>query len=141
MAQTARTPQEAQAGVSDALQDLSDNTRLLVREEVAAAQRETWDKVRRAAPGLALLAGASCFAAAAAAASFRLSLHLLEKSLSPTSAAFTATAVYGAAAGTAGALGVWRLRQAGPLFPVDTARQAAGDIADAARQRQHGASA
>lgn len=38
------TPQEAQAGVADALRDLSDNSRALVRHEIAAAQQEMWDK-------------------------------------------------------------------------------------------------
>lgn len=133
MAKTTRTPQDAQAGVTDALQDLSDNSRTLVRQEVAAAQREMWQTARQAAPGILLLAGAGCLAAASAAASFRLSLRLLEKPLSPTAAALAATAMYGAAAGAAGVLGAWRLRQAGPLFPAETARQAAGDIADATR--------
>lgn len=135
MAKTTPKPQEAQeaqAGVADALRDLSDNSRTLVRQEVAAAQREMWDKARRAAPSIGLLAAAACFAAASAAASFRLSLRLLEKTMSPASAAFTATAVYGAAAGGAGAIAVWRLRQA-ELFPVNTARQTAEDIADVAR--------
>jgi hypothetical protein len=134
MAETTPTPQEAQAGVAGALRDLSDNSRTLVRQEVAAAQREMWDKARQAAPAIALLAGAACFAAASAAASFRLSLRALEKSMSPTSAALTAAAVYAAAAGAAGTFGVWRLRQAGPLFPADTARQAAQDVADATRE-------
>lgn len=133
MAQTSGTPQDAQAGVADALRDLSDNSRTLVRQEVASAQREMWGKARQAAPALAMLAGAACFAAASAAASFRLSLRLLEKSMSPAAAAFTATAVYGAAAGAAGAAGLWRLRQAGPLFPEATARQAADDVAEATR--------
>ena len=136
MAETTPTHQDAQAGVADALRDLSDSSRILVQQEVASAQREMWDKARQAAPAIALLAGAACFAGAAAAASFRLSLRLLEKSLSPTAAAFTATAVYGAAASAAGAVGAWRLRQAGPLFPAETARQAAADIADATRQRR-----
>jgi hypothetical protein len=53
------TPDEAQAGVSNALHDLSENSRTLVRHEVDAAQREMWAKVREGAPAFALLGASS----------------------------------------------------------------------------------
>ncbi len=64
------TPQEAQAGVADALRDLSDNSRVLVRHEIAAAQKEMWDKVRRALPAAGLL-GAAAFLGVMSAAELR----------------------------------------------------------------------
>lgn len=127
------TPQEAQAGVADALRDLSDNSRALVRHEIAAAQQEMWDKAKQAMPAVALLGAAAFFGILTAAASFRLSNRLLEHVLPPATAALTATAVYGAAAGTAGALGVRRLQTTEPLFPARTAREAVKTAADTAR--------
>jgi hypothetical protein len=125
------TPQEAQAGVADALRDLSDNSRALVRHEIAAAQQETLGKVRQALPAAALL-GAAAFLGVLSAAAFRLSIQLLEKAMAPEAAAFTAAAGYGAAAGAAGALGLQRLRQMPPLFPAETARETVKTAADTA---------
>src|SRR5205823_466554 len=93
------TPREAQAGVADALRDLSDNSRALVRHEIAAAQREMWGKARQALPAAALLGAAACLGVLSAAASFRLSVQLLEKALPPAAASFTAAAGYGVAGG------------------------------------------
>jgi hypothetical protein len=126
------TPQEAQAGVTDALRDLSDNSRALVRHEIAAAQQEMLQKAKQALPAAGLLGAAAFFGVLSAAASYRLSVRLLEKGLSPAAAAFTAAAGYGAAAGAAGVLGMQRLRQARPLFPAETARETASTVADAA---------
>jgi hypothetical protein len=124
------TPQEAQAGVADALRDLSDNSRVLVRHEIAAAQQEMWGKAKQALPAAGLLAAAAFFGVLSAAASFRLSIRLLEKGLPPAAAAFTAAAGYGVAAGAAGAVGMRRLRQIQPLFPTETARETVKTAAD-----------
>lgn len=127
------TPQDAQAGVASAVQDLSGNTRALVQHEIAAAQRETLAKAKQAAPALGLLAAAGLCGVLSAAASFQLSLRLLEKVLPPPAAALTAAAGYGLAAGAAGTIGVRQLRRLPPLFPEQTARQAAKTVADTAR--------
>ena len=66
----------------------------------------------------------------AAAASFRLSVQLLEKSLPPTVAALTAATGYGVAAGAAGAIGIQRLRKVQPLFPAETASDTVKAVAD-----------
>lgn len=132
------TPQEAQAGVADALRDLSDNSRALVRHEIAAAQKETLAKARQALPAAGLLAAAAFFGVLSAAASFRLSLRLLEKSMPPAAAALTAAAGYGVAAGAAGAVGIQRLRAIQPLFPVETARETVKTVADTTGQAASG---
>lgn len=128
------TPQEAQAGVAGALRDLSDNSRALVRHEIAAAQKEMLDKAKDALPAAGLLGAAAFFGAASAAAAFRLSLHLLEKALPPTAAALTAAVGYGAAAGAAGAIGYQRLRELPPLVPAETARETVKTVADTTAQ-------
>lgn len=134
------TPQEAQEGVADAMRGLSDNTSALVRHEIAAAQREMLAKARQALPALGLLGAAAFFGVLSAAATYRLSVRLLEKSLPPATAAFVAAAGYGAAAGAAGIVGLRQLRASQPLVPaetaretVKTAREAVQTVADAAK--------
>jgi hypothetical protein len=125
------TPDKAQAGVSDALHDLSENSRVLVRHEVDAAQREMWAKAKESAPAFALLGAAGFLGLLSAAASYRLSQRLLEKLLPPVPAALVAAAGYGAGAGCAARAGLRRLREMPPLFPMETARQTRQMVADA----------
>ncbi|HEX8005022.1 MAG TPA: phage holin family protein [Trebonia sp.] len=127
----AETPRAAQSGVTDALHDLSENSRTLVRTEVEAAQREMWAKAKESAPTFALLGAAAFLGLLSAAASYRLSLRLLEKLLPPTAAALIAAAGYGAGAGCAARLGLRRLREMPPLFPTETARRTGQTVADA----------
>jgi hypothetical protein len=119
------TPDEAQAGVSDALHDLSENSRALVRHEVDAAQREMWAKAKESAPAFALLGAAGFLGLLSAAASYRLSMRLLEKFIPPVPAALVAAIGYGAGAGCTAMLGLQWLRETPPLFPTETARQTA----------------
>jgi hypothetical protein len=132
------TAQEAQEGVADALRDLSDNSRALVRHEITAAQQEMWGKAKQALPAAGLLGAAACCGALSVAALFRFSIKVLEKSLSPAAAAFTAAAGYGVAAGVAGALGRQKLRQAPPLFPAETIREAVTTAADTTARAAEG---
>jgi hypothetical protein len=127
------TPREAQEGVAEAVRGLSDNTSALVRHEIAAAQREMLAKAKQALPALGLLGAAAGFGVLSAAATYRLSVRLLEKGLPPATAAFVAAAGYGAAAGAAGVIGLQRLRESQPLFPVETARETAKTVTDAAK--------
>ena len=124
------TPQEAQAGVADALRDLSDNSRALVRSEITAAREEMWGKAKQAMPAAALLGAAGCCGVLSAAAFFRFSIQWLEKRLPPAAAAFTAAVGYGVAAGAVGALGIRQLRQAPSPFPAETAREAVKTAAE-----------
>jgi hypothetical protein len=124
-------PDEAQAGVSGALHDLSENSRTLVRTEVEAAQREMWTKAKESAPTFALLSAAGFFGLLSAAASYRLSMRLLEKLLPPVPAALVAAVGYGAGAGCTAALGLRWLREMPPLFPTETARRTADAAARA----------
>lgn len=132
------TPRDPQAGVAGALQDLSDNSRALVRYELTAVQREMWEKAKQGAPAFGLLAAAGLFGILSVAASFKLSLRSLDKVLPPGAAAFTAAAGYGLAAGAAGAAGLRELKKIQPLAPVETAREAAetaGEAAETAREK------
>lgn len=127
------TQQESQEGVADAVRGLSDNTSALVRHEIAAAQREMLGKVKEALPALGLLGAGVFFGVLSAAATYRLSVRLLEKVLPPATAASVAAAGYGVAAGAAGAIGIRQLRANQPLFPVQTVRQTVETAADTAK--------
>ena len=133
------TPQTPQEGIAEALHDLSDHTAALARREVNSALRETWAKARQGGPAATLLAASGVLALCAAASCYRLSLRLLEKRLSPATAAFAAASGYGAAAAAAGALGYARLRQVPLPLPTETARQTAGAVAEADQRsrREH----
>lgn len=111
----------AQAGVADAIGQLSEQTRVLVRREIEAVQREMLDRGRQAGPGIALAAAAAVFSLLAGASAYRWSLRLLEKVLPPASAAFVSMTLCGAAAGGAAVAGARRLRTAPAPVPVDTA--------------------
>jgi len=127
------TQQESQEGVADAVRGLSDNTSALVRHEIAAAQREMLGKVKEALPALGLLGAGAFFGVLSAAATYRLSVRLLEKVLPPATAASVAAAGYGVAAGAAGAIGIRQLRANQSLFPVETVRQTVKTAADTAK--------
>jgi hypothetical protein len=128
------SPEAAQAGMADALQDLSENSRVLVRHEVNAAQREMWDKAKESAPAFGLVALAGGLGLFAAAASYRLTLRLFEKLLPPIPAAFTAAAAFGTGAAYTATLAARRLRDLPPLLPTETAQQAGETIAGTAAQ-------
>jgi hypothetical protein len=124
------TPRE---GAADAARGLSDNTRVLVRHEIAAVQRELLDKARHALPTIGLFGAAGFFGVLSASAAYRLSVRLLEKSLPPAAAAFVAAAGYGAAAGAAGAVGIQRLRSSRPLVPAQTVRETVATVTNTAK--------
>jgi Putative Actinobacterial Holin-X, holin superfamily III len=132
MTQTPETPQE---GIADALGTLSEQTRVLVRQEIEAARQEMWDKGKAAVPALALSAVAATLGLFAAAASYRLGLRLLERRMPPGAAALAAMMLYGGGAAAAAVAGARRWRELPPLFPTRTARQAGAALAEAAPQQ------
>lgn len=128
-----------QAGIADALTDLTQQTRSLVREEIGSAQRETWDKAVASAPAVGLVAGAGGLALLAAASAYRASLRMLESRLPPVAAALTATAVYGLGAAAAGVFGVRRLRTVTPPFPTATVKDAQARVGETTAEFRQGA--
>jgi hypothetical protein len=128
MTQQSQTPQE---GIAEALGGLSEQTRILVRHEIDAAQQEMWSKAKAAAPALALLAATGMLGLFATAAVYRLSLRLLESKLSNATAALFAATGYGAATAFAAVASVRALRKLPSPFPTETARQTGAGIAEA----------
>jgi hypothetical protein len=128
------TEQRPQAGIAEALGDLSEQTRLLVREEIDAAQREMWGKTKAAVPAIGLAGVAGVCAVMAAASSYRFSLRLLEKWLPPATAALLATIAYGGIASGVGVAAARGLRNVPPPFPTETARNVGALVAETATE-------
>lgn len=126
--------QSPQAGIAGALTDLSEQTRVLVRDEITAAQRETWSKLKATAPALGLLGGAGVLGLAASASAYRASLRLLERWLPPAGAAFVATALYGGGAAAAGFAGVQELRRLPVPFPAEAVQHAGAAVEETAAE-------
>jgi Putative Actinobacterial Holin-X, holin superfamily III len=135
------THDSSQAGFADAVQDLSEQTRQLVRREIASALRETAGKARQSIPAAALLASAAVLGAFTVASSYRLSLRLLERWLSPAAAATVATAGYGTGAACAAMAAVQQMRHLPLPFPAETTREASEALATATAQAGSGAQA
>jgi hypothetical protein len=72
----------------------------------------------------------------ATASSYRLGLRLLEKRLSPATAALVATGSYSTAAAAAGILGYARLRKVPLPLPTETVREKIGAAAEADSRSQ-----
>ncbi|MDD7920377.1 phage holin family protein [Actinomycetospora callitridis] len=131
--------QSPQAGIAGALTDLSEQTRILVRGEIGAAQRETWGKLKATAPALGLLGGAGVLGLAASASAYRASLRLLERWLPPSGAALVATAVYGSGAAAVGAIGLQQLRTLPMPFPAETMAETGALVEETAAEVRRGA--
>jgi hypothetical protein len=128
MSETTPNPQ---AGMADALRELSDQTRGLVRREIGSAVQEMGQKARQSTPAVGLLAAAGAAGLLAAASCYRLSLRLLEKRMPPASAALAAAVGYAAVAAGAAAAGARWLRQLPAPLPAETTRQAGQALAEA----------
>jgi Putative Actinobacterial Holin-X, holin superfamily III len=128
------SPRTPQAGIADALSDLTEQTRNLVRREVEAAQREMFGKAKASVPVAGLLAATGVLGLLAAASSYRLGLRLLEKVLPPATAALVATVAYGGGAGFAAVVAVRKIHKLPPPFPTETAKDASAVIGDAAAE-------
>lgn len=126
-----------QAGIADALAQLSEETRVLVRNELRSAQQEVWEKAKAAAPALALVGGGIALGAAASASAYRFVLRVLERATSPGFGALLATAGFGAGAFVALSAGIDQLRDVELPLPSETVREATGDAAQAAGDAAH----
>jgi hypothetical protein len=128
-AQSSQTPQ---AGIADALTQLSEETRQLVRQEIDAARDEMWDRAKQLAPGIGLMAGAGALGIFAAASAYRSCLRIVEKVLPPTLAAMFATAALGGGAAYLALRGSEKLKEAPSPVPRDSLHEAASDVHEAA---------
>jgi hypothetical protein len=129
MTQNPQTPRE---GIADAIGGLSDQTHLLIRQEIDSARREIWSKTKAATPALTLLAVTGVLGLCAVASVYRFTLRLLESKVRGAPAALLAAAGYGAAAAGTATAAFQGLRGLSPPLPAETARQTGAGIAEAA---------
>ena len=125
---------DAETTVANAVQELADDSRDLVRAEVDSARRELMERLSAAAPGGILAAAAAGMGMLAVASAHHMSLRVLQRWLGPVGAAFAATTLYTAGA-VAAAVGAFRLLADAPApWPANTARQTA-EAAESASRR------
>lgn len=124
--------QSPQSAIADSLGQLSDQTGVLVREEIHKAQQEMWEKATLAAPALGMLGAAAICGILTVASSYRLTLRVLERWMGPAAASVVAVGGYGSAAGWLAVTGAGVLKKAGPPVPTETAKDAARVVAGVA---------
>jgi hypothetical protein len=127
-------PNNPEEGLADALGEVGERTRELVRAEVGAIRSETERKLRAAMPAVALLGLAGGCGLLAVAASYRLTLRLFERLMAPGPAAATAMLGYGAVGAAAGLAGASRLRRGPVPFPTETLRRTSDGAAEGVRE-------
>lgn len=118
--------------ITQAVEALTGEIRSFAVRQLETATHETVDRLKEDAPAGALLAGAGVLGIFAVASGYRLSMRILGKLIGPGSAAFVGATAYGAGAAWLAGRALAVLRDAPSPIPVDTVRQSAAAIVDAA---------
>jgi Putative Actinobacterial Holin-X, holin superfamily III len=136
------TPQGSAGGVAAAVNQLTEETRGLVQQELDSARREMLGKLTANVPAAALLGASGLMSVFALASSYRWVSALIEKRLPPASAAFVCLLIDASAAGATAVLGMRMLKAAPTPVPSETAQHAADvavDVREGIQQGQQGA--
>ena len=133
-----RNPAE-DASFADLTRRLSDQTKLLVQQEVELAKAELSEKGKRAGIGAGMFGGAGLFGLFAFATLTACLILALSEAVAPWLAALIVTAVYGAIAGVLALSGKKKVQQATPPMPetVETVKE---DVAWTKQRAQAGRS-
>lgn len=138
---SARERELAALPLPELLRRLSDQTSLLLREEVALAKAELAEKGRRMGTGAGMLAAGAVFALLGAGALTATAIIALDLVMATWLAALIVTVVLFAIAGIAALAGQRQLRRATPPMPEQTVETVKEDVrwarirVRAARQR------
>jgi uncharacterized membrane protein YqjE len=115
--------------VGELLKQLSEETSLLVRQELTLAKVELQEKGKQAGAGAGLLGGAGATALVALIALMLTILAALDTAMDTWLAALITTVIFAAVAAVEGVLGRNRLRTAGPVVPEQTTDSVKEDVA------------
>jgi uncharacterized membrane protein YqjE len=103
--------------VGELVKELSEQTSLLVRQEVELAKAELAEKGKKAGVGAGMFGGAGLFGFFAFAGLTATFILALSEAMAPWLAALIVTVVYGAVAGVLALLGKNKVKEAGPPVP------------------------
>lgn len=120
--------QLAQLPMAQLLRRLSDQTSLLVREEVALAKAELAEKGRRASRGAGMFGGAAVCAIYGVGALVTAAIVALSLAVATWLAALIVAVVLLALAGIAALAGKRQVQQAGPPLPEQTVETVKEDV-------------
>lgn len=129
MSEHSPTTGERDKPIGELLRELSEETSLLVRQELALARAELQEKGKAAGVGAGLLGGAGVTALVALIALMATILAALDTAMATWLAALITTVLFAAAAGVEALLGKKRLQQAGPPVPEQTTETVKEDVA------------
>lgn len=120
---------EREKPTGDLLRQLSQETSLLVRQELALARAELQEKGRQAGVGAGLLGGAGVSALVALIALMATVLAVLDTAMQTWLAALITTVIFAAIAGVQALIGRRRLQAATPVVPEQTTDSVKEDVA------------
>ncbi|MCW3013753.1 MAG: phage holin family protein [Solirubrobacterales bacterium] len=114
--------------VGELIRQLSEETSLLVRQELALARTELQEKGKRAGVGAGLLGGAGVTGLVALIALMVAVVAALDTGMATWLAALITTVIFGVIAAVQVALGRSRLQDAGPPVPEQTTDSVKEDV-------------
>ena len=121
-----------EVGIAGAVNDLTEQTAALVRQEIDSAKSEMVEKVTQWVPAIGLIAVAAGSGVFATASLYRLTTRFAEKVLPPSLAAMVSTAGFGSLAFVSARRATREIRQAPRPVPSETVHTATDRLADTA---------
>jgi membrane protein len=132
-----RTEERSDRSVGELVQELSQQTATLVRQEMRLAQVELQEKGKRAGIGAGMFGGAGLVALYGVGALIAAAILLIGTAMEPWIAALIVGAVLLAAAGLVALLGKKQVEQATPPKPeraIESVRQDVSRVKESARR-------
>jgi uncharacterized membrane protein YqjE len=117
MAEGSTATDQRDRPVGELVKELSEQTSLLVRQEVELAKAELAEKGKKAGVGAGMFGGAGLFGFFAFAGLTATFILALSEAMAPWLAALIVTVVYGAVAGVLALQGKNKVKEAGPPVP------------------------
>jgi MFS family permease len=122
------TTDASQASIAELVQQLSEQTSLLARQEVELAKTELTEKGKRAGIGVGMFGGAGVFVFYALGALTAAAILGLAKAVAAWAAALIVAAVLGALAGILALQGKNKVEQATPPVPEQATESVKEDV-------------